>query len=481
MPLFSYILPLILISIAFIMYYLVSAKYKSYVLFFCSIIFISFLSISVAIFSLLFTTLNFFLGFGLENKNKSTSFKNGIFWIGIISDILILSFFKYFNSFFHGIDSTFFSSGIYSHFPYRSIMIPIGISYYTFQSMGYLIRIDRGSEKAEHNFFAFATYLLFFPKFLSGPVERSNHFLPQLSKPEKFDQKNIETGVRLFIWGLFKKVVIADNLFGAVSKIYGDVHSFTGISLIILMIIQIIYIYCDFSGYTDMALGLSKLFGIDLIDNFNRPLLSKNISEFWRRWHISLSSWCNDFIYNPFIVKFRRFGNNAVITGIFLTFFIVGIWHGANLTFIILGLLQGIAIVYEFYTKRARLKYASRFSKRTVNRISRLIVFSFVTFSMIFFFANSVGDAFYIISHLFSNIQFNSSEFNFIENKPQFLIALVCFLILFIIEIKNEKGRNLLVHYVKQPFGIRILGYVICIILIYFFHSEFEPFYYMRF
>lgn len=476
-----YSLLLILLLPSFTIYYLVNDKYKLFVLFFCSIIFISFLSISVAIFSLLFTILNFLLGLGLEKYNNYTSTKNKIFWIGIILDIAILSFFKYFNPLFHEIDSTLFNSGIYSHFPYRSIMIPIGISYYTFQSMGYLIRIDRGSEKAEHNFFAFGTYLLFFPKFLSGPVERSNHFLPQLSKPVKFDQKNIETGARLFIWGLFKKIVIADNLFGAVSKIYGDVHNFAGISLIILMIIQIIYIYCDFSGYTDMALGLAKLFGIDLIDNFNRPLLSKNISEFWRRWHISLSSWCNDFIYNPFIVKFRRFGNNAVITGIFLTFFIVGIWHGANLTFIILGLLQGIAIVYEFYTKRARLKYASRFSKKTVNRISRLIVFCFMTFSMIFFFSNSVGDAFYIISHLFNNLQFSSSGLGFIGNKIQFLIALICFLILFIIEIKNEKGRNLLIHYVKQPFGIRILGYLICIILIYFFHSEFEPFYYMRF
>jgi len=474
-----YIVLLFVVNV--LLYYSVANKYKCYILFAFSIIFIAILSLSVALFSFLFTILNYFLGLMLEKFNNNKSFKDKLFWLSIILDVGILAFFKYFDSWFEGFNSLFFASGIYSIIPYRSIMIPIGISYYTFQALGYLIRIDRGIEKVEHNFLVFATYLLFFPKFLSGPVERSNHFLPQLNNPASFDKNNIESGLRSFLFGLFKKVVIADNLYGIVSHVYSDVHHFAGVSLIILLIVQTIYIYCDFSGYTDMALGIAKLFGINLIDNFNRPLLARNISEFWRRWHISLSSWCNDFIYNPFIVKYRRFGNNAVIFGIFLTFFIVGIWHGANLTFIILGLLQGIAIVYEFYTKRARLKYASRFSKKTVNRISRLIVFCFVTFSMIFFFANSVGDAFYIISHLFSDLHFNTSELAFIGNKIQFLIVLSCFLILLIIEIKNEKGQNLLVHYVKQPFGIRILGYLICIILIYFFHSEFEPFYYMRF
>jgi D-alanyl-lipoteichoic acid acyltransferase DltB (MBOAT superfamily) len=468
--------------IFFIIYYLVNLKFKIYILFFLSTLLISILSISVAILSLLLALLNFLFGLAIEKYNNSNPpIKIKLFWVAVFFNIAILSFFKYFYFYVQDLNFHFFNTGIYAHFSYRSIMIPIGISYYTFQSLGYLIRISRGSEKAEPNFFLYATYLLFFPKFLSGPVERSNHFFPQLQKDIKFEQNNVEMGARLFLWGLLKKVVIADILFAPVSLIYGDVHSFTGLPLLILLFIQIIYIYCDFSGYTDMALGLAKCFGVNLIDNFNRPLLAKNISEFWRRWHISLSSWCNDFIYNPFIVKYRRFGNNAVITGIFLTFFVVGIWHGANLTFIILGLLQGIAIVYEFYTKRYRIKFASRFSKSTVNTWSRLIVFFFMTFSMTFFFSNSVSDAFYIISHLFSNFHFNIKELNFIENKSQFLISLACFIILFIFEILNEKGRNLLAHYLKQPFIIRLSGYIICIAMIYFFYSQFYPFYYMRF
>lgn len=464
-----------------VLYYSVANKYRYYVLFASSLLFIAAFSLSIALFSLLFAILNYFLGIMLEKFSNKQVLKDKLFWLSIVIDVGILVFFKYFFSYFENLNSLFFSVGIYTKIPYQSIMVPIGISYYTFQALGYLIRIDRGSEKAEHNFFVFATFLLFFPKFFSGPVERSNHFLPQLNNPEKFDKNNIESGLRLFLFGLFKKVVIADNLYGAVSHVYGDVHQFSGISLLIVFIVQTIYIYCDFSGYTDMALGIAKLFGINLIDNFNRPFLARNISEFWRRWHISLSSWCNDFIYNPFIIKFRRWGNNAVILGIFITFFIVGIWHGANFTFVILGLLQGIAIVYEFYTKRKRLKIASRFPKNVVNTISRIVVFFFMAFSMVFFFANSVGDALYLISHLFTNIHISLNEIDFINNKPAFLIALLCFVILFIIEIFNEKGKNLLPIYLKQPILIRSLGYLTLLFLSWLFYSGIHTFYYMRF
>ena len=324
--------------------------------------------------------------------------------------------------------------------------------------------------------------IIYFPKFLSGPVERSNLFLPQLKKPINFHRSNIEIGSRLLLWGLFKKIVIADNLYGAVSHVYGDIHNFHGTSLFVVLIVQTIYIYCDFSGYTDMALGISKCFGLNLMDNFNRPFLARNVSEFWRRWHISLSSWCNDFIYNPFIVKYRRFGNRAVILAIFLTFFIVGIWHGANLTFVILGLLQGIAIVYEFRTKRYRLKIASRFSKSTVNTLSRIIVFLFMAFSMVFFFANSVSDAWYLISHLFSQVHFNNPDFNFIADKSRFLLAILFFVILFIFQIFNEKGKNLQAVFLNQPIFLRWAGYIICMVLIFFMYSGIvNVFYYMRF
>ena len=301
----------------------------------------------------------------------------------------------------------------------------------------------------------------------------------EIYDPATFERRNIEDGTRLILWGLFKKIVIADNLYESVSQVYGNIHHYTGFALITILIIQTVYIYCDFSGYTNIALGIAKCFGINLINNFNRPFLAKNISEFWRRWHMSLSSWCNDYIYNPFIVKYRRFGNNAVIFGIFLTFFIVGIWHGANLTFVILGLLQGIAIVYEFYTKRYRLKFASKFSKSTVNTLSRIFVFIFMSFSMVFFFSNSVADAWYFIMHLFNNIQI--SDLDFISNKPEFIFTLCLFIIIFIFEILDEKGKKLLSIFLNQHFVIRWAGYLTCMLLIYFMYSGFHMFYYARF
>jgi D-alanyl-lipoteichoic acid acyltransferase DltB (MBOAT superfamily) len=474
-----YLFGLFVLSV--VLFYSITNKYQSYILFASSLLFIAAFSDSIAVFSLAFTIINYFLGIFLEKYRNNRALKNKLFWLSILVDVGILVFFKYFISYFENLNFTFFSSGIYSKIPYQSIMIPIGISYYTFQALGYLIRIDRGIEKAEHNFFIFATFLLFFPKFLSGPVERSNHFLPQLNNSLKFDKNNFESGIRLFSFGLFKKIVIADNLYGAVLSVYGDVYHYTGAPLLIVLIVQAIYIYSDFSGYTDMALGISKMFGINLIDNFNRPFLARNISEFWRRWHLSLSSWCNDFIYTSFIVKFRRWKIKAVIFGIFLTFFIVGIWHGANLTFVILGLLQGIAIVYEFYTRRIRLRIASRLPKNVANTLSRIIVFLFMAFSMIFFFANSVKDASYFILHLFRNIHFNLTEIDFIDNKPEFLIALIFFLLLFIIEMLIEKGKNLLLIYLKQPILIRGLGYFTLLFLTWLFYSGIHTFYYMRF
>lgn len=469
------------VTLSFLAYYSVKNKYKPYVLFLSSIIFIVSISLRVAVFSLSFTILNYFFGLLLYKVRENMKVKNKLFWLLILVDVGFLSFFKYFNLFSDGLNSLFSLFGGQLKMSDLSVILPIGISYYTFQALGYLIRIDRGSEKAEEDFGSFASYLLFFPKFLSGPVERSNHFFPQIKNQISLKSESVYQGLRLFMWGLFKKIVIANSLYGSVSLVYGNVQNYSGISLITVFLVQTVYIYFDFSGYTDMALGTAKLFGINLIDNFNRPFLAKNISEFWRRWHISLSSWCNDFIYNPFIVKYRRHGNFAVVSGIFLTFFIVGIWHGANWTFVILGVLQGIAIVYEFYTKRSRLKFASKFPKSIVNTFSRVVVFLFMNVSMVFFFSNSVNDAWYFLTHLFSNIQFDSKEFSFISNKSQFIFALFFFSVVFIMEIFKEKGKDIGSFYLKQPVWIQWIGYLTCLLLIYVFRSEIGTFYYMRF
>ena len=240
----------------------------------------------------------------------------------------------------------------------------------------------------------------------------------------------------------------------------------------------------EFSGYTDMALGSAKILGINLIDNFNRPFLSRNISEYWRRWHISLSSWCTDFIYNPFIVKYRKYGNLTVIGGVFLTFFVIGIWHAANWTFVVLGILQGIAIVYEFYTKKYRLKVASGYSKSMVNAISRIIVFVFVCVSMVFFFSPSISESWYILSHLFSFSTGSTTASLIIPNKIVFGLSILFFILIFIAEMFNEKGRNVLSVFLNKPLWLQWIGYIGLIAAIgyaNYTHPELLPFEYMKF
>ena len=291
----------------------------------------------------------------------------------------------------------------------------------------------------------------------------------------------VTAGLQLFLWGLFKKVVIANNLAAPVFLVYNNVEDFTGIPLILTMLLQTIHIYCDFSGYTDMALGSAMVFGIKLIDNFNRPFFARNIGELWRRWHISLSSWCNDFIFTPFIIKYRKLGNRAAILGIFVTFFVIGIWHGAKWTFVVLGLLQGIAISYEFYTKRTRLKIAGKLPAKFVVSSSRIITFIFFSFSLIFFNAQSMHDAWYFVTHLFSDIEFKLKGYDLIYHKLPFTIAIFMFFILLLLEYLEENGKEILNIFNSRPVWVRWSGYYFLIVIIFYFSGNQDTFVYLQF
>jgi|694.fasta_scaffold11355_2 alginate O-acetyltransferase complex protein AlgI len=453
------------ILVTFLVFNSISQKYKPLALLIASIVFIGAISLQFATYAIIFASVNYLFGIILFNRPLNSESRTWLFRLFILIDIIPILFFKY----------------IPILSPLSSIIIPFGISYYTFQALGYLIRIDRGVEKPETNFINYALFLLFFPKFISGPIERSNHFLPQLKNIPFFKKELFQQGLRLFLWGLFKKVVIADNLFQPLKIVYDNVYDYNGLQLWLIMLVQTAYIYNDFSGYTDMALGTAKIFGIDLIDNFNRPFLAKNISDYWRRWHISLSSWCNDFIYNPFIIKYRKWGIKAATVGVIITFLIVGIWHGANATYIILGLLQAIAIIYENFTKRWRFKLFEQVNNILVNTISRVLVYLFMSVSMIFFFAHSIADAVYFIYHLFSNVHSNNSTFYFIKFKPEFILALFLFIGSLFLEYFIEKGLKINELFFKQNIILRYSFYLIALLLIYISIDKSESFYYARF
>ena len=470
---------ILFLFLTLLLYYTLPEKYRISILLFSSICFLAVLSVSATVFAIFFIILNYYFGILLDKNLNNQGLKNKIFWTIILLNISLLCFYKFFNS----ISTIFLSKNtIVPQYNFTSTflwVIPIGLSYYTFQALGYIIRINRRSEKAMYSIERFSLYLIFFPKLISGPVERSNHFFPQLNQLPNFNKEIVAQGLRLFLLGLFKKIVIADQLHAPILAVYNNVQSFNGFSLIIVFLFQTIFIYADFSGYTDMALGSAKMFGIELKDNFNRPFLAKTVSDYWKRWHISLSSWCNDFIYNPFIVKYRKHGNKAVIAGLFITFVIMGLWHGSNINYVILGILQGIAIVYETYTKNFRIKIASKYNIIFINTISRIFVFVFMSFSMIFFFSNSFSDSIYFITHLFSNSKLN--QYAVLNMNTNLLLAIFFFSILFIFQTLIEKGFDLLSFFLKQPFIIRLSFYLVIFLIIYCFKPGISSFYYSRF
>ncbi|MEM9953071.1 MAG: MBOAT family O-acyltransferase [Chloroflexota bacterium] len=313
--------------------------------------------------------------------------------LSIIVNLGVLFTFKYFN-FFNEAAATAFGYTPLTH----SFILPIGISFYTFQSMSYTIDVFRRELLPEKNFGIMATYVAFFPQLVAGPIERATNLLPQFHQKQTFDENRAVSGLQLILWGFFKKVVIADRLAIYVNTVYNNVDEYTGLTLIIATLFFTFQIYCDFSGYSDIAIGTARIMGYDLMLNFRQPYFSQSIREFWGRWHISLSTWFRDYLYIPL-------GGNRVniwrnLLNLFIVFVVSGLWHGAGWTFIIWGVLHGVAIVLLALLRHYNINLLA--GKNTVMVLLRWgITFAFVSFAWIFFRANSIADAQYIVSHLF--------------------------------------------------------------------------------
>lgn len=355
------------------------------------------------------TLITFYSATQIENAPESK--KAMRFYIfAITSNIAVLIFFKYINFFtsttFDFIN--FFRNHFFSNTDYLpnsfliNVLAPLGISYISFQAIGYLVEIKRGNQAAEKNLAHFSTFLLFFPKIVAGPVERAYSFLPQIKQQKAFIYENISAGLKLILWGLFKKLVVADRLSIYVTSVLGNTEHHSGITLIIAVLFYVFQMYADFSGYTDMALGFAKMLGYDLIQNFNRPLFAKSVTEFWRKWHISLSTWFADYFYNPIAIAKRDWGNWSVVYAFFITFIILGFWHGANWTFIVFGTLQGLALTIEFYTRKSRKNIRKKIPGQLNNIAGIIFTVGYFAFSLIFFRAESLGAALTIIKRIFT-------------------------------------------------------------------------------
>ncbi len=326
--------------------------------------------------------------------------------INILINIGILGFYKYANFLGHTVNAIteYFSIGL--HVPDFRILLPLGISFYTFKAVGYTIDVYRGAVAPEKNFPVYALFVSFFPQLVAGPIDRSTNLMHQLTAPGDFDYRKSMYGVGLMTWGFFKKLVIADRISILVDTVYNNPHSYTGLPLIFATLLYAFQLYCDFSGYSDIAIGAGKVLGFDFMKNFERPYHAKTIRDYWHRWHISLSTWFRDYLYIPLggsrVSTFKKYFN------LFVTFVVSGLWHGADWKFVIWGGLHGILLIvsYVFHDMKLKIVNALGFHRVPVVRTAfqLILVFLMVDFLYIFFRANTFDDSIYVITHLFSGL-----------------------------------------------------------------------------
>ncbi|HWR72681.1 MAG TPA: MBOAT family O-acyltransferase [Nitrospirota bacterium] len=339
---------------------------------------------------------------GTDSKRK----KHLYLVISLVSTVSVLFVFKYFDF----LNESVAAVARFLHWNYGienlKIILPIGLSFHTFQSMSYVIEVYRGNQKVERHFGIYALYVMFYPQLVAGPIERPQNLLHQFRERHDIDYDRVTGGLKRMAFGLFKKVVIADQLALVVNEVYGHPHDYTGFSLMFATFCFSYQIYCDFSGYSDIALGSAQVMGFRLMENFDRPYAAPSVTDFWRRWHISLTSWFRDYLYIP--LGGNRVEKSRWYLNIFITFLISGLWHGANWTFIAWGALNGMYLLLSIWAAPLRETVIRLTSMRKHPRLHRtfraVATFLLISFAWIFFRSNSLGDAVYIITHLFSGL-----------------------------------------------------------------------------
>lgn len=412
--------------------------------------------------------------------------------LGLVINIGMLAAYKYLKFF----TMTFNSALSYLHpssspLPVQDLLLPIGISFFTFQTVAYMVDVYRGSLPPERHLGYFALFVALFPHLIAGPITRGAHILPQLKRELPYDHQRLAGGLRLILLGMFKKVVIADRLAHVVDTVYNNPANHTGIVLTVATVFFAFQIYYDFSGYVDIAIGSAQVLGVDFPDNFNSPYQAASISDFWRRWHITLMSWLRDYIYFPLGGSHHGLVRTCVNT--LTTFLISGLWHGANWTYVVWGALNGLFLIIERITKPISRRVVHSLRMDRIPVLSRLytmlcvaVTFSLICFAWIFFRANSMSDAFYIATHLFANWdKFDSTQLyagygtNF--NRGDFYFGVACVLFLEVFYFL-QRGKNLRFMLSDKPAWVR-WGVSYCLLLTVLLFGDYgnKPFIYFAF
>ncbi|PRY50822.1 D-alanyl-lipoteichoic acid acyltransferase DltB (MBOAT superfamily) [Arcticibacter pallidicorallinus] len=402
---------------------------------------------------------DYFAGILIEtSKGKKRKF---FLILSLIANIGVLAIFKYYNFLNENLSLLLGNFDYNNKIPYLNILLPIGLSFHTFQAMSYTIEVYRGNQKAERHFGIYSLYVMFYPQLVAGPIERPQNILPQLHEKKEFSYENVVEGLKHIVWGLFKKVVIADRLSLYVDAVYNNSDQHSGLTLIVATVFFAFQIYCDFSGYSDIAIGCARVMGYRLMMNFRRPYLAASIKEFWSRWHISLSTWFRDYLYFPLggskVSKLRWYSN------LFIVFMVSGLWHGANWTFIVWGALHGtyqiFSVSFKNFNDRNYLGY-----RPLTNAFQVLLTFTLVCFAWIFFRANNVNQAFAICESIFT---FKPGDL-FIGTPETFAYSVIWILFLLIVEYITEYYCDIIQVFHSPNRALRYAGYtimVLCIIL----------------
>jgi alginate O-acetyltransferase complex protein AlgI len=426
------------------------------------------------------TLIDYGIGLAIDQQKEKKS-KKILLTLSIVLNLGLLGFFKYYNFFIENFKDAFMLFGRELDLNYLHIILPVGISFYTFQTMSYSFDIYREKIKPSTNLVAFASFVCFLPQLVAGPIERASNFLPQFLSKRNFDIKKAKDGLRQIIWGLFKKLVIADNCAIFVDAFFENPNNYNGSALFLGAFLFSFQIYCDFSGYTDIAIGISRLFGFNLKNNFNYPYFSRNIAEFWRRWHISLTNWFRDYLYIP--IGGSKGAKNKTLINVFIVFIVSALWHGANWTFVFWGLIHAFLYMILLITNKNRKYLDSEVSEATIPSIqtllSILITFNLITFAWIFFRAEDIISAFEYIASIFSASFFERPSLSDTYNAL-ILLSFIAFLV--VIEWKARKDNHAL-----EKLGLnwkrnkRWVFYYGLVFAIFYFYETPQQFIYFQF
>lgn len=465
------------LPIVFLLYWLVPKKGRWVLLLMASYWFYASWGVEYVAVLLITTALSYTAGILMENAGEKKTTRKTILILSILLCVGSLFFFKYLNFFSENLSALLQKFSIPMQPLTLKLALPIGISFYTFQTISYLVDVYRGQIPAERHAGIYAVYISFFPKVMQGPIERGAKLLPQLHALRRFKYNQATYGLKLMAWGYFKKLVIADGLSVYVSQVYDSVSSYTGFALLLTTFFYAIQLYCDFSGYTDIALGSAKLFGINLTQNFRSPYFASSIKDFWGRWHISLSSWLRDYIYIPLggnrVGKFRH-GLNILVT-----FLVSGLWHGASWNYVVWGGIHGALQVIEGFfpwNHKTSAFQTNRRLHRLLCIVTVPITFLLVCFAWIFFRAATLPDALYILQHMFAGI---TSPYAYIHDSavqmglsvPHLLYNCLPLLLLFAYDLASLK-TDVIAAVSKQRFFIRWPVYILLLLIILLFSEK---------